>query len=369
MPPLPAELRAAADAVRWTPERTSRLIRGMPKVETHLHLDGALSPATIKELAVRQDYAPLASKTVAEIAALSIVGGPMASLAEVLRKFGVVYPLLRTRDAVETCAHEAARAAARENVRYAEFRFAPALQSAAGFSPRQVLDAALAGLARGKDDFGVDSGVIVCLIRPFAFVDRGRNEEMLELAVAYKDRGVVGLDLAGDEAAQPLSDFADYFARAKTAGLRLTAHAGEAPGSSDLETALSLGVDRLGHATLLAGNPELLAEVRRRGLTIEVNLTSNVRTSAVKSAAAHPVKDWYAAGVPIALSTDDPGSFGIGLSHEYELLSRELGFGAVEILDASFQAVDALFLPETRKRALRASFEAETLALLPSVGA
>jgi len=366
---LPEDVRRAAAEIRWTPELVDRLIEGLPKVETHLHLDGSLSPSAIKALAKRQRYAPLAGKSVAEIAALTVVDKPKDSLAEVLKAFETVYPLLHTPNAVETMAYEAVAAAARDRALYVEVRFAPALQAAPGFTSEQALKAALKGLKRAEKDFGVRSGVIVCLIRPFGFVSRDKNAAMTALAIKYKDRGVVGLDLAGNEAAQPLADYREFFARAKAAGLRLTAHAGEVPGSRDLETALELGVDRLGHATLLAEKPELLKQVVARRLPIEVNLTSNLRTSAVADLARHPAKDWYAAGVPIALSTDDPGVFGIDLDHEYRLLARDLGFAPVDVIAVAAQGIDALFLPEASKRELRARFDADVRALLKSLAA
>ena len=364
---LPEDLRVQAEGIRWTPELTDRLIREMPKVETHLHLDGALSPKTIKALAVRQKYAPLASKSLAEIAALTVVDRPRDSLAEVLAAFRTVYPLLLDGGAVEQAAYEAAAAEHRVRVRYVEVRFAPALQATDSFTAEQALKAALKGLRRAKKDFGIGSGVILCLIRPFDLVSRDKNAAMVDLAAAYVGRGVVGIDLAGDEAAQPLSDFKDLYLRAKEKGLRLTAHAGEVPASRDLETALDLGVDRLGHATLLPRFPGLAAKVRERGLPIEVNLTSNLRTGAVKDLRDHPVKDWHRAGIPIALSTDDPGVFGIDLDHEYRILARELGFSPEDILDVDFQGIDALFLPAAEKAELRLRFETEVRGLLARI--
>jgi adenosine deaminase len=144
----------------------------------------------------------------------------------------------------------------------------------------------------------------------------------------------------------------------------VTVHAGEVPGSKDLEAALALGADRLGHATLLSRHPALLREVRRRRIPIEVNLTSNLRTSAVADLRRHPARRWRQLGIPLAVSTDDPGVFGVDLSHEYRLLRDELAFRADDLVAVSLQAVDALFLPEVERRALRRSFEEELLDLL-----
>jgi adenosine deaminase len=364
---LPEGLVQSVRRIEWTPARLDRLIAELPKVETHLHLDGALSPRTIKALAVAQKHEPLASKSLKEIAAVAVVSKPKDSLGEVLQAFRTVYPLLQTPEALETVAYEVVKAARKQNIRHLEARFAPALQATETFSQEQALQAVLRGLARGEKEFGVRSGVIVCLIRGIPGVDRAKNERMTELAIAYRGRGVVGLDLAGNETAQPLSDFRDLYERAKAAGLRTTAHAGEVPGSRDVETALELGVDRLGHATLLSENPALLEEVRRRGVPIEVNLTSNVRTSAVGSVEAHPARQWYEAGIPVTFSTDDPGVFGIDLNGEYRLLPR-LSFSPEDIVAVAYQGIDALFLPEADKQALRERFAADVGASLARLG-
>lgn len=329
----------------------------LPKVETHLHLDGALRPGVIGELAREQGYAPLKDKSDAEIAALTVVAERRRSLPEVLAAFHAVYPLLRRADAVERAAYEAAAGAAKSGALHAEVRFAPALQAAEGFSTETALRSALKGLERARAEHDLTCGLIVCLIRPFALVSRRDNEAMTELACAFAGRGVAGLDLAGDESASPLSDYADLFGRAKAAGLHLTAHAGEVEGSRDLETALDLGVDRLGHATLLARKPELLREVRDRGVTIEVNPTSNVRTSAVASYAAHPARAWFEAGVPLAVSTDDPGLFDIDLEHEYGLLKSQMGFSPRELETVARQGAESAFLKPSDKKALLERFD------------
>lgn len=361
---LPEAIRAQAARVRWTAPLTARLIREMPKVETHLHLDGSLSPAVIRELADAQGLPPFAGKSLAEIRARAVVDSPRGSLQGVLDAFATLLPLLKTPAALERAAFELMRAARTQNIRHVEVRFAPALLETPGFPLEDVLAAALRGLERGRRELGVSSGVIVCLIRPFAFVSREQNERMLELAVRHAGRGVVAIDLAGNEAAAPLSEFRDFYLRAKAAALRTTAHAGEVAGSRDLETALDLGVDRLGHATLLAGNAELSRRVRERGVVLEVNLTSNIRTGAVRSYAEHPVRAFYEAGVPVTLSTDDPGVFDIDLAHEYGVLAGPLRFTPEEILSVSFQGIDALFVPEARKRELRRDFESSLVPLL-----
>ncbi len=354
-------LLSRAAAIAWTPESTARFIAAMPKVETHLHLDGSLTQERLAELAREQDYAPLAGKNADEIRAATMVTTPRGSLADVLSAFYSFYPLLQSPRAMEAAAEDVMAAARRENVRYVEVRFAPALQATPSFPMEEVLKSVLRGLDVGARASGGRAGVIICLFRP---LPRAQNESMFELAAKYAGRGVVGIDLAGDEAKNPLSQFADFYERAKALGLHTTVHAGEVAGSGDLELALKLGVDRISHATLLAQKPDLVAEIARRGLPIEVNLTSNLRTGAVRDYASHPAKGLFEAGVPITLSTDDPGVFGNTLSGEYQILADELGFSPAEIIAVDLEGVNALFLPDADKASLRAQFESEIGGLL-----
>lgn len=342
-------------------------IAALPKLETHLHLDGALSPETVKRLAELVPGSPLRGLSVAEIRRRVVVETPRAALAEVLAAFDAFYPLLRSAAAVELSAYEAAREARRQNVLYHELRFAPILQEAPGFTAQDALDAALRGAAAGKRDFGVGAGFIICLLRPFSIVSREKNAELARLAVDYAGRGVVGLDVAdvgpGNEA---LSDYGEWFEAARAAGLGLTAHAGEAPRGRELEDALALGVDRIGHGVRLRERPDLAAEVARRGLPIEVNLTSNLRTGAVASHKEHPARAWFDAGLKVTLSTDDPGVFGVDLNHEYGVLARELGFDDAELVAVSRNGLESLFLPEPEKAVLRAEFDRRLKARGPS---
>lgn len=363
-PDLSPELATAVRQVDWTPGRFDRLIRDMPKVELHVHLDGSLAPETISRLAKQQKYAPLAGKTVGEIARAAIVSARQPSLAKVLEAFRLVYPLLRRPEAVEDAAFELARAAHRSRVRRLEARFSPELLAAEGFSAEEALQAALRGLDRGRREFGVRSGLILCLLRPESLLPMAANESTLALAIKYAGKGVVGVDVAGDEAAAPLADYAPLLEKAKFHGLGVTAHAGEVPGSKDIETALEVGVDRLGHATQLAADESLLAVVRGRRIPIEVNLTSNLRTSAVPDLKQHPARRWRELRMPIAISTDDPGVFDITLEHEYRLLRDQLGFKPDDVIAVSLQAVDALFLPAAERAALRKELEEELIGLL-----
>ena len=363
-PGLPAPIEAAVDQVSWTPAKVSRLIERMPKVELHLHLDGALTPELIQALAREQDHPTLRDKSLDEIRRLATIEEPRASLAAALEVFHVVLSVLRRPEAVERVAYDLARRARGQNILYFEARFAPALMTGPSLSAEEALRSALRGLRRGERDFGVQSAVIICLIRPFELVSRRDNEAMLDLAIRYREQGVVGLDVAGDEAALGLEAYRDLLLAGRRVGLRLTPHAGEVAGGRNLETALELGVDRLGHASQLREKPELRAEVARRGIVVEISPTSNLRTAAITSYEAHPAPGWLREGLRLAPSSDDPGIFGIDLVHEYRVLAERMGLTPRELVAVSLQALDGVFLPAGEKADLRRRFEAELLRLL-----
>ena len=325
----------------------------MPKVELHMHLDGSLSPETIKKLAMEQKYEPLMNKSVEEIADRAVVKTSRQTLAEVLEAFGTVYPLLHTEEALEEISYEYMQSAHRQNVIYAELRFAPALQATSEFPMSEVVESVVKGLERGEFDFGIQWGIIICFLRHMTVE---QNEEMLEAALEYKEQGVVGVDLAGDEALFPLTKFRDLFVRAKREGLFTTVHAGEAPGSRDLETALEIGVDRVGHATLVREDPLLFQEFVARRIPIEVNLTSNLRTGAVSSYSEHPAREWFVTGIPISVSTDDPGVFDIDLPHEYRIMVNQLGFTPDDLVSVQLGSIESAFLTREKKTALRDRF-------------
>ncbi|MBI4425410.1 MAG: adenosine deaminase [Elusimicrobia bacterium] len=363
---MPAAIRDAASEIAWDRRSVRALVEGLPKAELHLHLDGSLSPRTVQRLAREQGYAPLKDKSLAELRASAVARAPKDSLAEVLEVFKTIYPLLHRAEALERVAFELAAEAGRQNIRYLEARFAPCLNAGPELRMHEAVEAVLAGLARGEERFGVGWGAILCLLRP-PLASRSQNEETVELAVRYKGRGVVAVDLAGDEAAAPLSDYRDLFERAKGAGLSATVHAGEVEGSRDLETAVELGVDRLGHALRLPDSPELLERIAALAVPVEVNLTSNLRTGGVSGYARHPARDFFRRGIPIALSTDDPGIFDIDLNGEYLLLSRELGFTPADLIAVALQGAEASFAPPARRRALRRRFEDDISLLLAAL--
>ena len=324
------------------------LLRKLPKVDLHCHLDGSVRPATALELGAKAD-SPERLR----------VSPTCGSLKEFLDVFNAIYPVLRSERAVERIAYELAEDCAADGIRYVEARFAPELQATKDFPASAVLEAAQRGLRRGFRDFGVASRVIVCLLREHGHAENARAFSALKKAfrpdAPLAEPAVVGLDLAGDEASIPLGENAAFFEEAKRLGIYTTCHAGET-GTGDLDAAFALGVDRIGHAAKLHERPDLMAEAARRQLPLELNLTSNVFTKAAKTLKEHPARRYYDAGIPVSFNTDDRAMMGIDLTHEYGR-ALELGFTPAELAAVARAATGHAFLSCDARHQLREKFD------------
>lgn len=342
------------------------ILQRLPKTDIHCHLDGSLRPKTVLELA-RSLKVKLPADTVAELTPYVQVAPTCRSLKEFLDVFDLLYPLLRNPASVERVAYELIEDCAAENIRHVEVRFAPSLQAHDKFRTDAVVEAALKGLERGLADFGTSSSVIICLFRSHGPKENRWAFETLKKffdpKASLKRPAVVGVDLAGDEALYPTMEYADFYREAKSLGIWMTCHAGETQGTKNLEAALELSVQRIGHGTHLFDDKRLMAEVVKRKVPLEIGISSNVRTKSVPDFESHPVRAFHRAGVEITLNTDDRGILGIDLTHEYGEALR-LGFTIEELAALSLRSVDHLFLPADERAKLKVRFKAEIDALL-----
>lgn len=332
-----------------TPPSDAQL-RALPKAELHVHLDGSVRPGTMIDLAHPRGV--LLPSVDAGALAQHMLVDDAHSLEEYLARFVLTLSVMQDAEALERIAYELAEDHARESVRYAEVRFCPALNTEGGLSPEEVVDAVLAGLARAEADFGVRSRVIVCALRT---LEPTISVEMAELAVAFRDRGVVAFDLAGAEAGNPVREHLAAFAVAHAAGLPVTVHAGEGFGSPSIHEAVHLAhADRIGHGTRLYEDPELESLVRERGIPLEVCVTSNVQTGVSPSYGQHPLRRYFDEGIPVVLCTDNRLMSGTTLTAEYTHARDHLGFGWEELKALARASFEAAWLPEADRRALLA---------------
>jgi adenosine deaminase len=282
-------------------------------------------------------------------------------LEDYLARFVLTLSLMQDAPALERIAFELVADHAAENVRYAEIRFCPALNTQGGLTPDEVMDAVLAGLRRGDAEFGVTSRVIVCGLRT---LDPTVSTTMAELAVAYAPEGVVAFDLAGAEAGYPVHEHLEAFRVAREADLPITVHAGEGFGAPSIHEAVHLArARRIGHGTRLFEDPELETLVRDSGIPLEVCLTSNVQTGVAPSYGQHPARRYFGEGIPVALCTDNRLMSGVTLTDEYRHARDYLGFSREELVQVARTGFERAWVGEAERRSLTDQFDAEVAKL------
>ncbi len=339
---------------------TPELMRRLPKAELHVHLDGSLRPATMVELG-RGAGVRLPTTDPAALRRFMLVSDAR-DLDDYLRRFDITVALMQTPDAIERVAYEMVEDASRDNIRYLEVRYCPALSRARGLTLDQILEAETRGLARGERDFGVVARAISCSLRHF---EPDVSEEIARSAVAWKGRGVVGFDLAGGEAGRPAANHRRAFDLAAEGGLGVTVHAGEAAGPESIRQAIfQCHADRLGHGTRLIEEPALQDYVRDRRTLIEINITSNVQTRVIERAERHPVRCYFDAGVAVTLSSDNWLMSDVTLSGEYWLAHQALGFTGSEINTMLLAGFAGSFLPWPERLVLLERARAELADIL-----
>ena len=237
------------------------------------------------------------------------------SQAEYIKYFDDAISVMQTESALERIAYELCVDSAAENIDYLEVRWAPRLHLQGGLSVPQVIEAVLGGLNAGP----ITSVAIVCAMRQHSPED---NIELARDAGRFAGRGVVGFDLAGDEARYPATPQRPAFEAARAAGLRLTCHAGEAGLPSSVEEALDLGVERIAHGVIGARDPRIAERVRREGVVLDMCPTANWKCKAISSLPDHPLPRLVRAGVKCTISTDSRTVADTTLSHEFELMSQ-----------------------------------------------
>ncbi|WP_305784408.1 adenosine deaminase [Symbioplanes lichenis] len=307
-------------------------------IDLHRHLEGTLRVATTVELAQRYGH-PLA--TAADPESLLVAHGPLGGLVPYLDKVDAAPSAFRTAEDWHRAGREAVLDAAADGLGYLELRFSPwFIRQETGLAPEAVIDAVADGVAAASRETEMPVALIGILLRDLG---PGQGDAQVSTLLSRRDT-FCAVDLAGNEAGVPAAEFAPAFRRARDAGLHVTVHAGEAAGPESVRAAIEhLGAERIGHGVRSVEDPALLELLAARGITCEVALTSNLHTSVAASYATHPIKRLLAAGVPVALATDDPRTSGITLSGEYAAARAEAGLSAHDIQRIAAYAAKAAF--------------------------
>jgi aminodeoxyfutalosine deaminase len=322
-------------------------IRQLPKAELHLHLEGAVQPATLLELRKRHGE----SATLAETEALY----RYSDFPSFLMAFKEVSAHLLGPDDYELATYRLMRQLKEETVLHAEVYVAVGVCLYRKQDFAAIFEGLERGRARGARDFGVSLLWIFDATRHFGVEEA---QKVFELAARYKDRHVVGVGIGGDEVKAPPELFRGVYAYAEDHGLRLTAHAGETGPAESVWGALNLHAERIGHGVSAAQDPDLVEELAYRQIPVEICLSSNLRTGVCKNAAEHPVKSYFDQGIMVTLNTDDPALFGTTLAREYQFAQESYGFTDEHLRELARNSFEASFLPAEKKLELLSLFDA-----------
>jgi adenosine deaminase len=320
---------------------------GYPLVELHRHLDGNVQTGTVLDLA-RQHGIELPAWTVEELRPHVQITEREPSLVDFLAKFALLRRVMVDYEAVRRIVRENLEDAVRDGIDYIELRFSPYFMGEEhGLDTFGVVDAVCDALEEARGRVPIQAKLIGIISRHYG-PEIGRIE--LAAALRGRDRGIVALDLAGDEAGFPGELFVRHFAEAREGGLRTIAHAGEAAGAGSVRQAiLGLGAERVGHGIRAVEDPAVLDLLAERRIALEICPTSNVQTSTVRDYGSHPLPDLLRRGLAVTLNTDDPSISGIDLPHEYRVAEEELGLSRTELRRLQANALEAAFLtPEER---------------------
>ncbi|CAN5443291.1 adenosine deaminase [soil metagenome] len=323
-----------------TTKLTRELLLKLPKTDLHCHLDGSVRVETILELAGERKVRLPADDS--DRLRRVLVQDNAANLVEYLKAFDVTLSVMQDYESLRRIAYELVEDAAAENLVYLEVRYAPILHQRNGLRLTDIVDAVLDGLRQGERDFGVKWGLILCGMR---MAEPKYTIQMAELCVMYKHRGVVAFDLAGAEADNPAVKHKEAFDLILKNNVNITIHAGEAYGPESIRQALhDCGAHRLGHAVRLKEDGDLLNYCCDHRIPLEINLTSNLQTGAVKDLKFHPLRMYYDFGLRCCICTDNRLMSGTTVTDELMKAHTELGFTLEEIKDMILYSMKSAFM-------------------------
>lgn len=303
------------------------------KVELHLHFDGSIDVSYTNQL-------------LGYDASSELIDGNSSSLGEYLEKFKLPIRLLQDLDNIEMYAYLLAKALEKDEVIYAEVRLCPLFHI-----EKNSIDDVVAAIKRGFGKVSyVKINLIFCMMRNFSFED---NYKVIQLTKRFLGNGVVGIDLAGDEAKYKTRDFSELFNIIGKEKIPFTIHAGEADGYESVVDAILFGATRIGHGIRSIESEAVLGKLCREKITLEICPTSNINTKAVLSMEIHPIKKLVDNGIRVTINTDNRTVSNTSLNKEYEKLEKAFGFTETDFLRFNLNAIDCAFISEDEKAELR----------------
>jgi adenosine deaminase len=325
---------------------TNTWFEDVPKVELHVHLEGAIPHEALWELVTKYG----GESSVANIQALERKFR-FSDFAHFIQTWIWKNQFLREYEDFTFIAEAVARDLVRQNIRYAEVFYTPSDFFRKGLCTQRLTEVIRAGLSRVPS-------IEIALVADTCRDDGPKNaDKVIREVNEVKELGVIGITIGGSEQTYPPEPFAKAYEEARRLGFHTSAHAGEAAGPASIWGAInSLQVERIGHGTRAQEDESLVDYLAERRIPVEICLTSNVKTKVVESIGKHPVRRYFERGILISINTDDPKMFGNSLAGEYQALEIECGFSREEIRNIILQGIESSWLTESKKRELRWTF-------------
>ena len=338
-------------------EKIEQFVTEIPKVELHLHLEGAIPVETLFSLIQRQEREP-------SIQTLDDLRKKLTytDFAHFIEVWTWKNTFIKEEKDFEEIAYQVLGDLSQQNVKYVEAFYSPGDYWRQGLSVPGITECLIKGKERAYRDFGIQSELIIDLIR-----DHGpeRSMQYLEEVTDYLGQGVIGIGLGGSEKSFPADSYASVYQEARKRGFRLTAHAGEVAGANSIWAVVEkLGVERIGHGVRAYEDPELVSLLKKRQIPLEICVISNVKTGVCKSVEAHPIKQYFQKGLMVTVNSDDPTMFNASISQEYLALVQKLGFTVNDLKRLSMNGIDASFMSVADKKSMKSQFEKEWEHLL-----
>lgn len=325
---------------------TRSVIKRLPKAELHCHLDGSLRISTILDLAEKQKIS-LPEDNEVGLKNILTVKDRVESLEEYLNLFKITLSVMQTPESLERCSYELIEDVSKENVRYIEIRYSPILHIEKGMTMEESVEAVQRGLTRGQKEFGVRSGIIICGIRD---ISPEISLQLAEITVQYKDKGVIGFDLAGAEENFPAKKHREAFYLIQNNNINATIHAGEAFGPSSIHQAIHYcSANRIGHGTKLHEDIDLMNYVNDHRIALEICLTSNIQVRSVDSIEVHPFKKYFDEDIRVTLNTDNRLISNTTLTDEYLLAVETFNLTKQDLRTIIINGFKGAFLPHNER--------------------
>lgn len=326
------------------------MIKNLPKIELHCHLDGSVRANTVLDIA-KNDKIELPTYNLEEIKSLLKVPEDCISLIEYLNRFEIPNKIMQSKENLERVTFELLEDAANENVKYIEVRFAPQLHTQNGLNYKEIIESVLRGVKKAEEAYEIKGNLILSCMRSKSAED---GLLVIEAGKEFLNKGVVAIDLAGPEEEGFSSRFKTIIDSAKEYGYRVTIHAGEAASGKNVIEAINiLGAERIGHGVRIIDMKEAYDIVKESGVYLEMCPTSNIQTKAITKIENYPFVDFYNDGINVTLNTDNRTVSNIDLTNEIDLIMNTFDVNVEQYRELYYKTIEAIFGDEATKKWLK----------------